>query len=238
MTYRQDSDIVHAYGRYVPRHLSHTIRDHQAIDFYLSPKDNQSTFDVPKEFQTRQSRILWIVSNCNTPTRREQVAEQLRKHFPIDQYGQCSASKKNSRRIPAKDFERMLFNYKFYIAFENAHCEDYITEKAFYNSFAHGSIPIILGPSEQNCKAILPPESFVHVNHFDDMQELADALTRASKYLPIYETYHQWRLDYRLIVWPSNYYLNDRFCDLCTKLHTDHQPKSYANLSQWLNRCH
>ena len=237
MTYRQDSDIVHDYGRYITRRQSATIRDYQALDFYLSPSNNQSTFDVEKEFQARENRILWFVSNCRTRTKRHQIADRLNASFPIDQYGQCSSTNKKQTRISDHDFERLLFKYKFYLAFENAHCQDYITEKVFYNALAHGSIPIVLGASASNCERLLPPKSFIHVESFKDLHALSHKLNTVSRTLQTFQSYHQWRVDYRLIVWPSNYYIDDRFCDLCTKLHLDQQEKSYANFSAWLNRC-
>src|SRR3984957_3479943 len=175
MTYRQDSDIVHDYGRFILRNRSQTIRDHQSIDFYLSSIDNRSTFDIKKEFTNRENRILWFVSNCNAQTKRYQIAKQLSQYFPIDQYGRCSNSK-NKTYLSSADFERTLFRYKFYLAFENSHCQDYITEKTFYNSLAHGSIPIVLGTSENNYKQILPSKSFIHIDHFKDFTQLVNEL--------------------------------------------------------------
>jgi len=238
MTYRQDSDIVHSYGRYVPRNRSDTIHDRQSVDFYLSPINNRSTFDIQQEFTSRQNRILWIVSNCNARSKRYQIAQQLSQHFPVDQYGQCSRSNRNSKRLSAQDFERMLFRYKFYLAFENAHCQDYITEKAFYNALAHGSIPIVLGASENNYRQILPSDSFIHIDHFTGIKQLVGELERVSKHLDVFTIYHRWRTDYRLISWPSNYFIDDRFCDLCMRLQENHnERKSYSNFSEWLNRC-
>jgi hypothetical protein len=237
MTYRQDSDIVHDYGRFIARNLSQTIRDYQAIDFYLSPKNNRSIFNKKIEFENRKNKILWFVSNCHTRSKRHQIAEELSKSFPIDQYGQCSHINNKGNHFSATDFERTLFKYKFYLAFENANCQDYITEKAFYNALAHGSIPIVFGSNKENYKSILPPHSFIHIDHFNTIQDLTAQLNRTSKDLKIFQSYHRWRDDYRLIVWPSNYYINDRFCDLCIKLHYDNESKSYSNFSQWLNQC-
>jgi glycoprotein 3-alpha-L-fucosyltransferase len=237
MTYRQDSDIVHDYGRFIARNLSHTIRDYQAVDFYLSSKDNRSTFNTKIEFKNRKNEILWFVSNCHTRSKRHQIAEALNKSFPIDQYGQCSHINKKANRLSAEDFERTLFEYKFYLAFENANCQDYITEKAFYNALAHGSIPIVFGSNEKNYQSILPPNSFIHIEHFKSLQDLAVELNRVSEDLKIFQSYHRWRVNYRLIVWPSNYYINDRFCDLCIKLYEDENQKSYENFAQWLNKC-
>ena len=237
MTYRQDSDIVHDYGRYIARNLSHTIRDHQAIDFYLSSKDNRSTFDSNVEFHNRKNKIVWFVSNCHTRAKRHDIAEQISKSFPVDQYGQCSHLKKNENRLSSDDFERTLFEYKFYLAFENANCRDYISEKAFYNALAHGSIPVVFGSNVENYRSILPPHSFVHVEQYENVEDVTSELSRISEDLKVFESYHEWRVDYRLIAWPSNYFLDDRFCDLCIKLYEDGKQKSYGNFSQWLNQC-
>jgi len=231
MTYRQDSDIVFNYGRYIFRNLSYTIRDYQLIDFYLSSNDNKSTFDIKKEYSSRQNRILWFVSNCNARTKRNEIAKNLKNYFPIDQYGKCSQSKK------INNSEELFFNYKFYLAFENSHCKDYITEKVFYNSLIHGSIPIVLGADKKNYEQILPPNSFIHIDDFKDLKQLADQLNNISTNFDTFSSYHQWRIDYRLLVRKSSYFIDDRFCDLCIKLHNDKTSKSYLNFSKWLNQC-
>ncbi|UJR25699.1 hypothetical protein I4U23_007050 [Adineta vaga] len=234
MTYRQDSDIVHAYGRYIARNLSYTIHDNQVIDFYLSSKNNRSTFDIEEEFRRRENKTLWFVSNCRARTQRYKIADKLSQYFPNDRYGQCLQTKHYMSTI---EFEQTLFRYKFYLAFENAHCQDYITEKAFYNALAHGSIPIVLGPNKKNYQEILPPNSFIHINDFQNLTELANELNEITHNLQRFTFYHQWRKDYRLIVWPSNYFIDGLFCNLCQKLYYDEKPKSYKNFSNWLNKC-
>ena len=232
MTYRADSDIVHNYGRYIAHNQSKGIRDRQSIDGYLSSTGNQSTFDSKREFSLRQNRILWFVSNCQARSRRNDLAAQIKLLYPVDQYGRCSQSNQTG------SFEGMLVQYKFYLAFESTHCEDYITEKTFYNSLAHGSIPIVLGPTEENTRKLLPPHSFLHVDHFKTTKELVDTLHRIGHNPDEFSSYHRWRDVYRVLTWKSNYFLDDRFCDLCIKLHEDRQPKVYSNFSAWLNRCH
>ena len=76
MTYRQDSDIVHYYGRYISGNLPYTKQGHEAVDFYLSKENNQSTFDVEKEFKLRENKILWVVSNCNAHSKRLTIAKK------------------------------------------------------------------------------------------------------------------------------------------------------------------
>lgn len=232
MTYRQDSDIVHSYGSYIPRNSSNKYSfDHQSIDFYSPSPTNQSTFDVKKEYHQRKNRILWFVSNCHAKTKRNQIAKQLAKFYPIDQFGKCSKSNRSA------DFEQLLFQYKFYLAFENSYCQDYITEKVFYNSLAHGSIPIVLGPDENNYKQILPPNSFIFVESYRNLDKLAQQLQLITEDLHIYSSFHQWRIHYHLIARQTNYFIDHLFCDLCIKLHTDHTVKTYSNFSHWLNKC-
>ena len=231
MTYRQDSDIVHSYGRYIFRNMSYTIRDYQLVDYYLSPKDNRSSFAIQNEFSRRKNRILWIVSNCKARTKRNQIANELKKYFPIDQYGKCSSAKK------VDNITALLLDYKFYLAFENAHCQDYITEKAFHNSLVHGSIPIVLGPNEANYRQLLPPNSFLHTEQFKNLTELAQKLHEIANQSSLFSFYHQWRNDYRIITWKSSYHIDDLFCNICIKLHENDKPKTYSNFSRWLNQC-
>ncbi|CAF1363126.1 unnamed protein product, partial [Didymodactylos carnosus] len=233
MTYRRDSDIWHTYGKYIHRNLSRSINDAQCVDFYNSP-NNQSTFNIPNEFLKRKNRILWIVSNCNAKTYRNQIALKLGRYYPIDQYGSCT----NKTRLSEEQFGKILFGYKFYLAFENSHCLDYITEKVFYNALVHGSIPIVMGASETNYVELLPKSSFMYITHSSNFTAFASELVRIGSDIDRYRTYHEWRAEYRVLTWPNGYYLDDKFCDLCTKLQQKtYQPKAYTNFSNWLNKC-
>ena len=53
----------------------------------------------------------------------------MKKWIPIDQFGSCS--KKHCNKYE-ECFDSIGTKYKFYLAFENSLCEDYITEK-FWN---------------------------------------------------------------------------------------------------------
>ena len=57
-----------------------------------------------------------------------------------------------------------LLPYKFYLAFENSDCEDYITEKFWRTLNKTLSIPIVMGKG--NYKALAPPNSYIHVDDF------------------------------------------------------------------------
>ncbi|VDI46233.1 Hypothetical predicted protein, partial [Mytilus galloprovincialis] len=61
-------------------------------------------------------------------SRNIQVAE-LKKYIDVDVYGKCG--KPCSTWMDDSCFKNLGGDYKFYLAFENSHCEDYVTEKAF-----------------------------------------------------------------------------------------------------------
>lgn len=76
-------------------------------------------------------QVAWFVSNCHARNRRLQYARQLSKYISVDIYGACG-----SHHCPRTDpncLEMLDKDYKFYLAFENSNCRDYITEKFFVN---------------------------------------------------------------------------------------------------------
>ncbi|XP_065321351.1 uncharacterized protein LOC135928815 [Gordionus sp. m RMFG-2023] len=101
--------------------------------------------------------------NCRNNTR---PARSLEVH------GRCSKQfSGNGFRIcnyngPMKEKEVCLRNfissYKFYLAFENANCEHYITEKMFRALYA-GAIPVVFGARYSDYVKIAPPFSFIYI---------------------------------------------------------------------------
>ena len=89
----------------------------------------------------------------------------------MDIFGECGpkscGKNKNMGHLYSLDedpcFNMVNRNYRFYIAFENAICKDYITEKT-YNALKLNTIPIVLGGV--NYTSILPPNSFINAAEF------------------------------------------------------------------------
>ena len=76
--------------------------------------------------------MAWFVSNCAARNGRLQYAMELSKHIQVDIYGACGQLK-CLRAEADKCFALLDQHYKFYLAFENSNCKDYITEKFFVN---------------------------------------------------------------------------------------------------------
>jgi Glycosyltransferase family 10 (fucosyltransferase) C-term len=78
-------------------------------------------------------QVAWIVSNCNAANQRYEYAVELSKYISVDIYGSCGklqCSHKGGNNCN----ELLNKQYRFYLAFENSNCKDYITEKLYYNA--------------------------------------------------------------------------------------------------------
>ena len=64
--------------------------------------------------------------------------------------------------------------YRFYLAFENSMCRDYVSEKVFQRMADSLVIPIVMGGA--NYSAHLPPHSYINVEDFKSPKELASHL--------------------------------------------------------------
>ena len=55
-------------------------------------------------------------------------------------------------------------DYKFYLAFENSICRDYVTEK-FYNALLFSTVPVVYGGADYESIGA-PHNSFIDVRNF------------------------------------------------------------------------
>ena len=116
-TYRADADFWTPYGRYEQ----------------LSQEDiKRNGIANAKDYtQGKSELVAWIVSNCRSQLRISLVRE-LKKYIKVDVFGRCSGRAFGEPRNCPKTTE-CVKKYKFYLSFENALCEDYITEKYWGN---------------------------------------------------------------------------------------------------------
>lgn len=80
---------------------------------------------LPDDFmasKTSSAPILWIARNCGASSGRQHYVKELMKYIKVDSYGSCL----NNRKFPNdKSREELMREYKFYLAIENANCDDY-----------------------------------------------------------------------------------------------------------------
>ena len=74
--------------------------------------------------------------------------------------------------------KRLAKKYKFYLAFENAVCHEYVTEK-FTRTLFKPMVPIVLGGSDYSSWA--PEHSYIDVFDFPSPKALAEHLLYLDK---------------------------------------------------------
>lgn len=115
-TYRSDSVIVTPYAKFTP-YKNYTDLPHQA----------------PRNYAAGKTKVAAIfVSNCYAQNGRLEYLEELKKYVRIDVYGKCGNLRCDRNKTEACH-DMLKRDYKFYLAFENSNCRDYITEKFFIN---------------------------------------------------------------------------------------------------------
>lgn len=127
--------------------------------------------------------VLYVHSDCDTPSGRDVYVKELMKHIKVDSYGACLHNKDLPKHLQDMssgmnhdEFLKIVAQYKFTLAFENSVCEDYITEK-LWRPLTVGSIPIYFGAP--NVQDWLPnEESAILVDNFNGPLELAQFIKK------------------------------------------------------------
>jgi hypothetical protein len=158
----------------------------------------------------KTKKVAWFVSNCNAKNNRLQYARELAKHIQVDIYGSCGSL--NCGRGDEECMQMLHRDYKFYLAFENSNCKDYITEKLFTNALGHGILPIVMGASVDEYRAVAPHKSFIHVDEFDNAAAMANHLLQLDEDDELYNSYFEWQ--------DTGAWLRTGFfCRVCAMLH-------------------
>ncbi|XP_012221877.2 alpha-(1,3)-fucosyltransferase 10 [Linepithema humile] len=151
--------------------------------------------------------VLYIQSDCDTASDRDHYVIELMKHIRIDSYGACVNNAQFDDRfknnyldiLNNREFLSFVAKYKFTIAFENAVCDDYVTEK-LWRPLVVGSVPIYYG--SPSFKDWLPNnKSAISILDFASPVELANFLHKLVRDDSAYEEYLSHKLnerDYRV----------------------------------------
>ena len=90
-------------------------------------------------------------------------------------------------------------------------------------------IPVVMGAHPDDYTAVLPPNSFIHVDHFASPKELATHLRTVAANRTLYNSFFAWR--------GHGQFINTRFwCRLCAMVHgTRHTRSYYSDLNRWFS---
>ena len=129
------------------------------------------------------------------------------KYIKIDIYGKCEGYFKQSKPIPCPNNETfrqcfidLINSYKFYLAFENSLCYDYITEKyyKFYTKemiFSTNIIPVVRGAKPEQYSQLNNSNSLIIADEFISPKALAYYLNYLTENSTAYLEYYQWKLN-------------------------------------------
>jgi len=70
----------------------------------------------------KTKNVAWIVSHCNTLSRRESYVNEMQKYIAVDIFGKCGDNKCKTNSID-DCYADIAQQYKFYLAFENSICK-------------------------------------------------------------------------------------------------------------------
>ncbi|XP_011310665.1 glycoprotein 3-alpha-L-fucosyltransferase A [Fopius arisanus] len=237
MTYRSDSDVWVPYGR--------TIR--KSVFSNTSSTNHPSKIsDYLKKIPKKDKLVAIMGSNCvkdTSESNRWKYVQSLKNLFKkseqsLDIFGTCLGG---NRTVCPGHFRRdcpLLKDYKFYLAFENSNCREYLTEKIFWNAYSKFSVPVIMGPPKKDCNRLLPPHSFIHVTDFHSPEDLFNYLRYVDEDDEMYGRYHAWRTEWRVLN-EHGYFGSEpkHFCRLCQALwRNKFKKKYYENPSDYWSK--
>ncbi|KAI0216041.1 hypothetical protein LSAT2_031895, partial [Lamellibrachia satsuma] len=161
LTYSSDADIVKTYGVCLPNR--ETIKkDPSSLTDYIrtvygtladtAPWLSQEKPYVSYNRAAGKSRLVaWMVSRCAAASKRRDYVNLLQRYIPVDIYGKCG----NHTCLPSRKCEHLLnTTYKFYLAFENSLCPEYITEKVWLR-LKEDVVPIVLGEYDETTLSVI-----------------------------------------------------------------------------------
>lgn len=183
----------------------------------------QPNDELDIEIRKRRDVLVAIMgSNCGGANHRWEYVNQLKKYIDIDVYGSCGDLK-----CPGhfrSDCEK-LGNYLFYLAFENSNCDEYVTEKVWWNAYHKNSIPIVMGGVDGTYEKLLPYGSYLNVDKFANPATLAEYLLHINK-TNDFQQFYQWK-SYFNVLNEHGYFQSDsyHYCRVCEAL--NYNQKNY-----------
>uniref|UniRef100_A0A8C5LZE7 GDP-fucose protein O-fucosyltransferase n=1 Tax=Leptobrachium leishanense TaxID=445787 RepID=A0A8C5LZE7_9ANUR len=146
----------------------------------------------------RIAPVVYVQSDCDPPSDRDTFVEELMKYVAVDSYGECLHNRdlpeqvNNPSYMDDAQFYRILARYKFILAFENAVCDDYITEK-LWRPLKLGVVPVYYGAP--NIMAWLPSnKSAIVVDKNASPKKIADYIKQLDSNDTLYMEYIGWKL--------------------------------------------
>lgn len=159
----------------------------------------------------------------------------MQRYIAVDVFGSCSENRSCPESEHHSCRELLGQNYKFYLAFENSLCEEYVTEK-FFLAYQHNMVPVAFGWA--NYSLYGPPGSYINALDYDSVENLAKHLLYLDQNDDEYVKYFSWKGKHRV----QSYTMNKATCTVCQKLNnfmtshaTEHKRPAVLGYSTFKN---
>lgn len=146
-TYKLNSDAVWGYFL-IKNATKHIIGPSADIQWMKEEDMLPISNEIKAELAGKHSAVAWYVSNCGTSGGREKFVAKFQRYLndfdlSVDVFGDCGDFRCPKEKMNAC-LDSMQSNYYFYLAFENALSEDYVTEKILH-ALHHYTVPVVYG---------------------------------------------------------------------------------------------
>lgn len=207
-SFRARSRIFFRYGNYIK------------IDHAVEMEKNYA--------EGKTGIVAWAVSHCSLM--RQEYAMELQYYVNLTVYGKCRHYFNNQRscKHTSEACKKEISKYKFFLAFENDFCEDYVTEK-YWERIVQESVPIVMGANYD--KRVVIPDSYIDASQFDSIKELAEYLLYLDSNDTAYNQYFAWKTHYAI---SSDAFFN-LYCQICMALHSKETEPSQIVLSEFFS---
>nr|CDJ84058.1 Glycosyl transferase domain containing protein [Haemonchus contortus] len=217
MTFRRDADIWYPYGH-----------------FRKLPEPRSVDFEAIWNMKNSNKTAVWLASNCFAKNYRTEIVKELVKHgLEIDRFGKCGLPPPGCEGVDKQGdrcVAELVRPYKFYVAFENSNCVDYVTEKFYETLISRMSVPIVL-KRDIYINVGAPEKSFIALDDFQTIADMVSYIKEVSEDKEKYLGFHQWRTTHEAIPEHNDY---TGFCELCRRLQQNSLGyMTYADVRKW-----
>ena len=216
VSYSNKADIVLPYGQLLPKPRETII---QRNYLHIAEKKTKDA--------------LWIVSRCKTHSKRGGYVNILKKYIGVDILGACGKKWKCGKRWHHDDcFGILNTTYRYYLAFENALCDDYITEK-FFENLQYDIIPIVRASNPKFRPLNISRDAYVSASDFKNAHELGKYLKALSRNTSKYAAMLETKDTYQVV--PYMELFEQATCEICQRLHNINEYRSvYEDTYRWI----
>ena len=202
LTYSGNADIVKPYGVCLPNREIIKKNPSSITDYikkiYGTLADTTPWLSKEKPYVSynraagKSRLVAWMVSDCTAANKRSDYAKLLQRYIPVDVYGKCGnlTCLPKLSKVCEDDINK---KYKFYLAFENSLCPEYITEKV-WTKLERDIVPIVLGGADY--ENYLPKHSYINIKDLSSPKELATYLKLLDRNDTLYNEYFNWKKEY------------------------------------------